>query len=155
MYIYKKGFTLIELLVVISIVGFLTSVVLASLSSARTNTKRASVQRSGIELRNAMALYYSTNGNYGADVNPNGGPCTGGILSNTDISKIIQKINADAPTNANCLIVGQDWVMYVGSPGGSGATAFWCVDGRNTAKFNAGGDTIIVGGVYVHQGYCT
>ena len=41
---YRKGFTLIELLVVISIISLLSSIVLASLSSARTKAKLAAAQ---------------------------------------------------------------------------------------------------------------
>ena len=58
----KRGFTLIELLVVISIIGLLSSVVLASVNTAR---KRAAdskhIQALG-QLKRAMELYYDNNG---------------------------------------------------------------------------------------------
>jgi prepilin-type N-terminal cleavage/methylation domain-containing protein len=60
----KQGFTLIELLVVISIIGLLSSVVLAALNGARAKG-RDSVRVQGIvQVRNALELYYATNNSY-------------------------------------------------------------------------------------------
>ncbi len=59
----NKGFTLIELLVVIAIIGILSSVVLASLTTARTRGQSASVQSQLSNMRAQAELYYSTNGN--------------------------------------------------------------------------------------------
>lgn len=60
---YKKGFTLIELLVVISIVGLLSSVVLASLNSARMKGRDAKRKADLRQIALANELYYDGDGN--------------------------------------------------------------------------------------------
>jgi prepilin-type N-terminal cleavage/methylation domain-containing protein len=60
----NKGFTLIELLVVIAIIGLLSSIVLASLSGARSksrDTKRVAEMRS---IETALTLYALSNNGY-------------------------------------------------------------------------------------------
>lgn len=57
-----KGFTLIELLVVIAIIGILSSVVLASLTTARSRGVMAAVQSELSNMRAQAELYYSTTG---------------------------------------------------------------------------------------------
>lgn len=59
-----KGFTLIELLVVISIIGLLSSIVLASLNAARSKSRDSQRKQDLIQLRNALELYYSVNNRY-------------------------------------------------------------------------------------------
>ncbi len=62
---YKdKGFTLIELLVVISIIGLLSSVVLASLNTARGKARDASIKEEVQQVTRLMALNYSETGTY-------------------------------------------------------------------------------------------
>lgn len=61
---YGKGFTLIELLVVIAIIGILSSVVLASLSSARGKARDNAVIQEARQLASIMALEYSDSGSY-------------------------------------------------------------------------------------------
>ena len=60
----SRGFTLIELLVVISIIGLLSSVVLASLSSARAKAKDAAIKQNVAQMTRLMALNYSDYGSY-------------------------------------------------------------------------------------------
>lgn len=58
----KKGFTLIELLVVIAIIGILSSVVLASLNSARGKGSNAAIKSNMANLRAGAELTYDNDG---------------------------------------------------------------------------------------------
>lgn len=54
---FQKGFTLIELLVVVAIIGLLSSVVLASLNSARDKAKYSRTKMDIDQLKKAMLIY--------------------------------------------------------------------------------------------------
>ncbi|HXK37650.1 MAG TPA: prepilin-type N-terminal cleavage/methylation domain-containing protein [Candidatus Paceibacterota bacterium] len=60
----SKGFTLIELLVVIAIIGILSSVVLASLSSARAKSRDARRISDMGQLQLALEMYYDASSTY-------------------------------------------------------------------------------------------
>lgn len=60
----KKGFTLIELLVVIAIIGILSSVVLASLNSARNKGNDAAVKSNLANQRAEAEIFYDTGTTY-------------------------------------------------------------------------------------------
>lgn len=60
----KKGFTLIELLVVISIIGLLSSLVLASLNSTRAKSRDVKRMQDVRQIQLALELYYNKHGVY-------------------------------------------------------------------------------------------
>ena len=62
----QKGFTLIELLVVIAIIGILSSVVLASLNSARKKGRDARRLSDVKQIQLALELAYDASGSYPA-----------------------------------------------------------------------------------------
>ncbi len=59
-HIKNRGFTLIELLVVISIIGLLSSVVIASLNNARSKGKDSKRMSDVVQLQRALEIYYDT-----------------------------------------------------------------------------------------------
>ncbi|MEK9161552.1 MAG: prepilin-type N-terminal cleavage/methylation domain-containing protein [Patescibacteria group bacterium] len=64
----KRGFTLIELLVVIAIIGILSSVVLASLNSARAKSRDAKRLSDIKSLQLALELYFDQNKEYSSSL---------------------------------------------------------------------------------------
>lgn len=77
----NKGFTLIELLVVIAIIGLLSSVVLASLNSARVKARDAQRQSDMVQIYNALNLYYDTYGCLPITSGSTCGVASGGMYS--------------------------------------------------------------------------
>lgn len=60
----QAGFTLIELLVVITIIGLLSSIVMASLNSARVKARDAKRKAELRQIATALELYYDAYGKY-------------------------------------------------------------------------------------------
>ena len=143
----RRGFTLIELLVVIAIIGILSSVVLASLNTARNKGADAAVKSNLEQARAQAELFYDANTNSymgttgtATDVCYSGG-IVGGIVG------IYKSVNAAATA------VGISTVTTaVATPGGAGVavchssaaawaaevplkstTAYFCVDSTGTA----------------------
>jgi prepilin-type N-terminal cleavage/methylation domain-containing protein len=113
----NRGFTLIELLVVIAIIGILSSVVLASLNTARGKGADAAIKANLANARAQAELYYDTEGDY-ADV------CTvdTGILS------------AVTAASATCV---DDTGFWVATSQLDTAGTFFCVDSEGSATTTA------------------
>lgn len=60
----ERGFTLIELLVVISIIGLLSSIVMASLVTAKQKAQDSALLQNIKQLQLAMEMYRNDHGNY-------------------------------------------------------------------------------------------
>ncbi len=127
---FNKGFTLIELLVVIAIIGILSSVVLASLNTARSKGSDASVKANLNGIRAQAELSYDTVGDYS------------GVCVDTQVLKQM----AGAASSTNATLAARDAVGTATSVSCSDAagsyviqaplktSGYWCIDNGGNSK---------------------
>lgn len=100
---YRKnsGFTLIELLVVVAIIGILSSVVMASLNTARAKARDVRRMADLKQIQTALELYYDTSKVYPSTGGSWRGNCAGyGGFPNTGAGAWIPNL---APANISVL----------------------------------------------------
>jgi type IV pilus assembly protein PilA len=122
----NKGFTLIELLVVIAIIGILSSVVLASLTTARSRGQIAAVQSQLSNMRAQAELYYSTTGNnsYGTASGATTDCSAGGVFTGTNgLSALIAGVKSNGATVTCSNPGGTSWSVE-----GAFSGVNYCVD---------------------------
>lgn len=128
----SRGFTLIELLVVIAIIGILSSVVLASLNTARSKGSDASIKSQVNNMRAQAALYYDGTGDqsYGAD---NDSCDSGEMFSSTNsdgLNTLVNGVKSTLGTNTlTCHVASNTYAVSAQLK----TSGYYCVDGSGLA----------------------
>lgn len=151
--VWQDGFTLIELLVVIAIISLLSSLVLASLNSARVKARDVRRIADINQLRLALQLYYDNNNRYpvaeqtwwclghttatGCWGNPP--QYTGRDSINADLAPYMPTIPDDPKKHShNPPTCYGDAYAYLPSNGGQNATLHWYYESNVPNQCGAG-----------------
>ncbi len=137
----NKGFTLIELLVVIAIIGILSSVVLASLNSARNKGANTAIKNNLANIRAQAELLYDDN-----TPNSYSGLCAQPTIAQmlSSAAKAISSTatvdstlaNAGTTSKVSCHVAtdNESWAVSAGLKTTEGTFTMWCVDSRGVSK---------------------
>ncbi len=120
----KKGFTLIELLVVIAIIGILSSVVLASLNSARGKGANAAIKSNLANLRAGAEMFYDGDG----------GNKYEGVCVSTQFTSASSSIVASGVTGIVCWDDDNAWAASAPLKVSEGSNTHYCVGSSGASK---------------------
>jgi prepilin-type N-terminal cleavage/methylation domain-containing protein len=140
----NKGFTLIELLVVIAIIGILSSVVLASLSSARNKGKDVAVKSQLSSMRAQAEIFYSKDSSYASICTTDSAVTTGGLGGTTGLlaaTVSAEGVTTTVSTNGtvgsgslvSCNSTADAWAVEAPLVADT-ANAYYCVDSTGASK---------------------
>ncbi|MDO8408317.1 MAG: type II secretion system protein [bacterium] len=150
-----RGFTLIELLVVVAIIGLLSSIVLASLRTARANARDSAIKEEVGQLRILMELNRSDYGSY-SNLSLNSGwirgtyatcaayPVLGTYAAQfRSICTSIMSKEAGAPVNTfysgvSGSVTGANTVTYSILVWLPGAQTYWCAGSSGAVSTDPG-----------------
>lgn len=127
----SKGFTLVELLVVLSIMSFLASIVITSVTGARSKGVDSSIKQTMNNMRAQAQLFYESQNPFTYT-----GVCTntGGV---SDMISEVNRLSGNA-TPASCdATAGTVWAAASYLKGGG----VWCVDGSGVGRSKDAGGT--------------
>jgi prepilin-type N-terminal cleavage/methylation domain-containing protein len=122
---HMKGFTLIELLVVIAIIGILSSVVLASLNTARNKGADAAIKADIDSARAQAELFYDTGNTY---LNV----CS---TATTGILNMKTAASTAGSATVTCNDSATAWAMSASLK--TNSSSFWCTDSTGTTTTRA------------------
>jgi prepilin-type N-terminal cleavage/methylation domain-containing protein len=130
-----RGFTLIELLVVIAIIGILSSVVLASLNTARNKGADSAIKANLSNARAQAELFYDSNSNsYDAGTAATDVCTSTGVSGVKGISSMLAGAQSAGSASVTCNSSASAWALSAQLK--TNTAQYWCVDytGTSTLK---------------------
>ncbi len=133
---FNRGFTLIELLVVIAIIGILSSVVLASLNTARGRGADAAIKSNLANARAEAEIFYDTGSTYdgvcattGTNVIGDNLQAVAAITGGTYAAGDTANVSATVPV---CHDSAAGWAAASATK--TGTPVAWCVDSTGVSQ---------------------